>query len=226
MAMAERTATDRVGRRSRPRRRHSMDASSGALTHLAVTWASRTERSDGRTSPEELIAAAHSSCFSMALAHGLTEAGHPPEHLEVRATVTLDLVDGAPTVTTSELHVTGRVPGLDQLEFARPRPTPARTARSRARSPASRSASRRSWRAARTTRRRARSRRATRSRSGRHRRTAGTAAGPSPSRRRSECRSGSGRRARSVHVCAMKSTSCLAAEDQIGSCSSPGAARR
>jgi lipoyl-dependent peroxiredoxin len=55
----------------------------------------------------------------MALSHGLTEAGHPPEHLDVRATVTLDLVDGAPTVTTSELHVTGRVPGIDQFEFSK-----------------------------------------------------------------------------------------------------------
>src|ERR1700735_3903105 len=97
----------------------AVSGASGALSELPVTWASRTERSDGKTSPEELIAAAHSSCFSMALAHGLTEAGHPPERLEVRATVTLDEVDGAPTVTTSELHVTGTVPGLDQLEFSK-----------------------------------------------------------------------------------------------------------
>src|ERR1700756_1334336 len=74
---------------------------SGALNELEVTWASRTERSDGKPSPEELIAAAHSSCFSMALANGLTEAGTAPEHLEVTATVTLDRVNDAPTVTTS-----------------------------------------------------------------------------------------------------------------------------
>jgi osmotically inducible protein OsmC len=80
-----------------------VNGASGALNDLAVTWASRTERSDGKTSPEELIAAAHSSCFSMALAHGLTEAGHAR--------------DGAPTVTTSELTVTGRVPGIDQAAF-------------------------------------------------------------------------------------------------------------
>jgi osmotically inducible protein OsmC len=55
----------------------------------------------------------------MALSHGLTEAGHPPEHLEVAATVTLDLVDGAPTVTASDLHVSGRVPGIDQFEFSK-----------------------------------------------------------------------------------------------------------
>ncbi len=90
---------------------------SGALDAFEVTWASRTERSDGKTSPEELIAAAHASCFSMALSHGLTEAGHAPEQLNVKATVTLDQRDGAPTVTTSELTVSGRVPGIDQAAF-------------------------------------------------------------------------------------------------------------
>ncbi len=90
---------------------------SGALGELPVTWASRTERSDGKTSPEELVAAAHASCFSMALSHGLTEAGNPPEQLEVSAKVTLDQRDGAPTVTTSELTVTGSVPGIDQAGF-------------------------------------------------------------------------------------------------------------
>jgi osmotically inducible protein OsmC len=118
MAMAERTATtswdgDLVHGGG------SVTGASGALDALAVTWASRTERSDGKTSPEELIAAAHSSCFSMALSHGLTEAGHPPDHLEVAATVTLDLVDGAPAVTASDLHVSGRVPGIDQFEFTK-----------------------------------------------------------------------------------------------------------
>jgi osmotically inducible protein OsmC len=118
MAMAERTATtswdgDLVHGGGR------VTGASGALDALAVTWASRTERSDGKTSPEELVAAAHSSFFSMALSHGLTEAGHPPEHLEVAATVTLDLVDGAPTVTASDLHVSGLVPGIDQFEFSK-----------------------------------------------------------------------------------------------------------
>ena len=56
----------------------TVTGASGGIGDLPVTWASRTERSDGKTSPEELIAAAHSSCFSMALAHGLTEAGNPP----------------------------------------------------------------------------------------------------------------------------------------------------
>ena len=95
----------------------TVDTGSGALAALAVTWASRTERSAGRTSPEELIAAAHASCFSMALSHELTQAGNPPEQLEVTARVTLDERDGAPTVTTSELTVRGRVEGIDQERF-------------------------------------------------------------------------------------------------------------
>ena len=116
MAMAERTAVT-AWEGDLAHGAGAINAGSGALMNLAVTWASRTERSDGRTSPEELIAAAHSSCFSMALAHGLTEAGHAPDHLEGSAKVTLDLVDGAPTVTTSDLEVSGRVPGLDQMGF-------------------------------------------------------------------------------------------------------------
>ncbi len=96
-----------------------VNGDSGALGELPVTWASRTERSDGKTSPEELIAAAHASCFSMALSHGLSQAGNPPEELEVSAKVTLDQRDGAPTVTSSELTVSGRVPGIDQDAFAR-----------------------------------------------------------------------------------------------------------
>jgi lipoyl-dependent peroxiredoxin len=116
MPMAERTATtgwdgDLVHGNG------VVTGASGALGDLPVTWASRTERSDGKTSPEELIAAAHSSCFSMALSHGLAEAGTPPDHLDVSSKVTLDLIDGAPTVTTSELDVSGRVPGIDQAAF-------------------------------------------------------------------------------------------------------------
>ena len=116
MAMAERTALTAwegdLGQGA-----GAINSGSGALMNLPVTWASRTERSEGRTSPEELIAAAHSSCFSMALAHGLAEAGHAPERLQVQSTVTLDEVDGAPTVTTSALTVTGRVPGIDDMQF-------------------------------------------------------------------------------------------------------------
>ena len=94
-----------------------LTSGSGALGELPVTWASRTERSDGRTSPEELIAAAHASCFSMALSHELTQGGNEPEQLEVSAVVTLDRVDDAPTVTRSALTVSGRVPGIDAAAF-------------------------------------------------------------------------------------------------------------
>jgi len=116
MAMAERTANC-AWDGDLPHGSGNVSGASGALGELPVTWASRTERSDGKTSPEELIAAAHASCYSMALSHGLGEAGTPPEHLDVSAKVTLDLVNGAPTVTRSELTVTGRVPGVDQAAF-------------------------------------------------------------------------------------------------------------
>jgi lipoyl-dependent peroxiredoxin len=92
---------------------------SGAMGELPVDWASRTEGSEGKTSPEELVAAAHASCFSMALSHGLSQGGHPPEQLQVTAKVTLDQRGGAPTVVSSELTVSGRVPGLDQDGFAK-----------------------------------------------------------------------------------------------------------
>jgi osmotically inducible protein OsmC len=117
MAMAERTATT-IWEGDLPHGNGVLNGASGALDSLAVTWAARTDRSNGKTSPEELIAAAHSSCFSMALSNELGEGGNAPEHLEVTAKVTLDLKDGAPTVTTSELTVSGKVPGIDQAAFA------------------------------------------------------------------------------------------------------------
>ena len=90
---------------------------SGAFPDVEVTWASRTTRSAGKTSPEELIAAAHASCFSMALSHELAQAGNPPERLDVSATVTLSMDDG-PKVTSSHLTVRGVVPGVDADGFA------------------------------------------------------------------------------------------------------------
>ncbi|ASL14579.1 OsmC family peroxiredoxin [Mycobacterium intracellulare] len=92
--------------------------SSGALDGLPLTWASRTEQPDGKTSPEELAAAAHSSYFSMALALKLGENHTPPQRLEVTATVTLDAVDGVPTITTSRLKVRASVAGVDAESFA------------------------------------------------------------------------------------------------------------
>jgi lipoyl-dependent peroxiredoxin len=88
---------------------------SGAFGPLDVTWTSRTEDSGGLTSPEELIAAAHASCFSMALSHALAQAGTPPERLSASATVTFVPGTG---ITKSALAVVGRVPGLDEAGFA------------------------------------------------------------------------------------------------------------
>jgi osmotically inducible protein OsmC len=91
---------------------------SGALDQLAVTWASRMGGPDGKTSPEELIAAAHASCFAMALALVLGENHTPPERLALTATCTLDEVDGAPRITSVALNVRAHVPGLEQADFA------------------------------------------------------------------------------------------------------------
>jgi lipoyl-dependent peroxiredoxin len=90
---------------------------SGALDGLGVTWAARTETPGGKTSPEELAAAAHSSCFSMALVLLLGKAHTPPRRLRVEAAVTLDDVDGVPTIVSSAVRVDGWVTQLDQAGF-------------------------------------------------------------------------------------------------------------
>ena len=87
---------------------------SGALGPLEITWASRAEEPAGRTSPEELIAAAHAACVSMALSHGLAEAGTPPEELKTSATVTFQPGEG---ITRVALAIRGTVPGLGEDEF-------------------------------------------------------------------------------------------------------------
>ena len=87
---------------------------SGQLTPLDVTWTSRTEDPQGRTSPEDLLAAAHASCFAMALSHALAEGGHAPDELRTSARVTFVPGTG---ITKIELTVRGRVPGIDESEF-------------------------------------------------------------------------------------------------------------
>jgi osmotically inducible protein OsmC len=89
-------------------------ATSGALGALDVSWASRSEEPNGRTSPEELIAAAWASCFSMALSAGLAKAGNPPERLETSVVVTLQPGTG---ITKGAITVRGTVPGLDAAGF-------------------------------------------------------------------------------------------------------------
>jgi osmotically inducible protein OsmC len=95
----------------------SVSAASGAFADLPLTWASRTERADGRTSPEELLAAAHAGCFSMVFSLVLAEAGTPPAQLTVGATCTFEQVPEGFAITTVDLDVTGRVPGLDSHGF-------------------------------------------------------------------------------------------------------------
>jgi lipoyl-dependent peroxiredoxin len=90
---------------------------SGALPELPVSFSARTENAGGKTSPEELIAAAHATCFAMSLSNTLGKAGTPPERLEVKATCALDRVEGKLKITTMDLDVKGRVPGIDQAKF-------------------------------------------------------------------------------------------------------------
>ncbi|MCA1269994.1 OsmC family protein [Streptomyces rubiginosohelvolus] len=89
---------------------------SSGIGEYDVSWPSRSEVANGKTSPEELIAAAHSSCFSMALSHGLAGAGTPPTKLETKADVTFQPGTG---ITGIHLTVEGTVPGLDEAAFVK-----------------------------------------------------------------------------------------------------------
>jgi lipoyl-dependent peroxiredoxin len=91
------------------------EVTSGAFGPLDVSWASRSEEPNGLTSPEELIAAAHASCFCMALSHALAGDGNPPTRLDATAAVTFVPGTG---ITRSALTVTGVVPGIDAAGFA------------------------------------------------------------------------------------------------------------
>jgi len=91
------------------------DVPSGAFGPLQVTWASRAEEDQGgKTSPEELIAAAHAACFAMALSHGLAQGGNTPERLETGVTITFVPGTG---ITKAALTVVGQVPGIDEQSF-------------------------------------------------------------------------------------------------------------
>src|SRR5271168_1728992 len=99
------------------------DVPSGSGTFTAgdtisgeYSFKSRFEDGPG-ANPEQLIAAAHASCFSMALSNILAQAGTPPESVRTDATVTLRMVDGAPTITNIALVTVGRVPGVDEVTF-------------------------------------------------------------------------------------------------------------
>jgi osmotically inducible protein OsmC len=90
---------------------------SGAIPETSVTWASRIEKLDGKTSPEELLAAAHASCFAMGLSNTLASQGSPPERLNVTAVATFAKVGDKWMVTRMELTVSGIVPGIDWVKF-------------------------------------------------------------------------------------------------------------
>jgi lipoyl-dependent peroxiredoxin len=103
----------------------TLAAGSGTLTlsnraseTLPVSWAARTGHIDGKTSPEELLAAAHAGCFAMAFAHILEESGTPPRHLSVAANCTFEQTNGGFRVTRMALTAEGRVLGITQEQFA------------------------------------------------------------------------------------------------------------
>jgi lipoyl-dependent peroxiredoxin len=95
-------------------------AASGTFRDAALTWKARTEGAAGMTTPEELLAAAHASCFSMALSHGLAEGGHPATRLETSCTVEFGPKKGGGfEVRSSALEVKGWVPGIDEAAFGK-----------------------------------------------------------------------------------------------------------
>ncbi|HST25278.1 MAG TPA: OsmC family peroxiredoxin [Gaiellaceae bacterium] len=90
---------------------------SGAVSGVSLTWRARAEDGSAGSSPEELIAAALASCFSMALSHGLAQGGHAPARIETEATAAFDKTDDGFRVTKIALKVQGDVPGLDEAAF-------------------------------------------------------------------------------------------------------------
>lgn len=100
-----------------PKGRGNLNVESGILTDQEVTWAARTQRVKGTTSPEELLAAAHAACYAMAFSNTLAKAGNPPARLEIAATCTFETGDEGARISTMELEVQGVVPGLDQARF-------------------------------------------------------------------------------------------------------------
>lgn len=94
----------------------TISTNSGVLKDTQYSFSTRFEDGVG-TNPEELIAAAHAGCFSMALSGQLTNAGHPPESVRTQATVTMEKTDAGFTVTAVHLDVTAKVPGIDQAGF-------------------------------------------------------------------------------------------------------------
>ena len=120
--------------------------SSSVFTDLPITWKARTEEAGGKTSPEELLAGAHASCFAMASSNELAKAGFPPERMAVSVEVGADRREAGWTVLSSHITLRAKVPGVDEATFLAAAERAKGAARSRALSPAtSRSRWTRSW---------------------------------------------------------------------------------
>ncbi|HYA58124.1 MAG TPA: OsmC family peroxiredoxin [Thermoplasmata archaeon] len=115
--MAARRTAEAVWEGDLLRGHGKVKGTSGGLGEVSVSWSARTEAPEGKTSPEELLAAAHASCYSMALSAGLARLHHAPQKLTVNATATFDKVGDGWKVTTVELNVVGKVPGIALAEF-------------------------------------------------------------------------------------------------------------
>ena len=95
----------------------NISADGGAFKATPYSFAKRFEGTGTGTTPEELLAAAHAGCFAMATASGLGNAGFAPSKIEVKSTITMEPVDGKPTVKGSHLELKASVPGIDEAKF-------------------------------------------------------------------------------------------------------------
>jgi osmotically inducible protein OsmC len=116
-AMATKSRAEAVWDGDLPHGHGRVKGTSGGLPETTVSWAARTGTVSGMTTPEELLAAAHAACYSMALSAGLGRMQKPAEHLSVSATATFDKVGDGWKVTTMELTVAGKVAGITAAEF-------------------------------------------------------------------------------------------------------------
>jgi osmotically inducible protein OsmC len=116
--MADRTATV-TWHGNLPDGQGTINSRSGALSNLPVTWGSRVEEPAGKTSPEELLAAAEAECYTMVLTNMLSKAGSTPDEIRTKATCTVDRGESGLKITTMRLEVRGRVPGIDADTFSR-----------------------------------------------------------------------------------------------------------
>ena len=112
--MAAVSRADAVWEGDLPSGKGRVKVASETFSEFPVTWASRAERQHGKTSPEELLAAAHAACYSMAFANGLSKAGHKVERLNT--SVEVEFVPG-PGITTATLTTVGHIHGIDEAEF-------------------------------------------------------------------------------------------------------------